>query len=127
MPESSIPEIESAEAEQVLSKAVVRAAAYLEIPNNLLAKILGLSEATVSRLVRGHFVLEHGSKPFELAQLFVRLFRSLAAMNGNDDAASRSWLRSRNLALKKPPVELIQTIEGLTRTVNYVDARRARI
>lgn len=121
------PQPDAAEAERVLSKAVVRAAQFLDISNATLAKILGVSEATASRLGREKFTLQAGSKPFELAQLFVRLFRGLTAISGGDDAASRSWLISRNSALRDRPIDLIQSIEGLIRTLHYVDSRRARI
>lgn len=123
----SAPQPSPAEAERVLSKAVVRAAQFLDISNATLAKVLGLSEASASRLAHEKFTLQSGSKPFELAQLFVRLFRGLTAITGGDDAASRSWLVSRNMALRDRPIDLIQSIEGLTRTLNYVDSRRARI
>ena len=43
----------------------------------LLATVIGVSEASISRMRRGEFLLHEASKPFELAVLFVRLFRSL--------------------------------------------------
>lgn len=127
MPVSSAPDVYPVQAELVLSRAVVRAAQFLELPNATVARVLGISEATVSRLVHQQFKLQRGTKPFELAQLFVRLFRGLSAITGGDDRASRSWLVNENLALRARPIELIQSIEGLTRTLNYVDSRRARI
>jgi hypothetical protein len=113
--------------ERVLSKAAVRAAEHLGISNALLGTILGISDASVSRLKAGNYLLPRGSKHFELAQLFVRLFRGLDAIMGGDDKASRSWLRSENLALRGRPIDLIQTVTGLTNTVAYVDSRRARL
>lgn len=112
---------------RVLSKAASRAAEHLAVPNTVLARILGLSEASVSRLKSGQYSVPADSKPFELAQLFVRLFRSLDAITGGDDEASRSWLRSHNLALRGRPIDLIQTIPGLLGAVAYVDSRRARL
>ncbi|HEX3864777.1 MAG TPA: antitoxin Xre/MbcA/ParS toxin-binding domain-containing protein [Stellaceae bacterium] len=109
----------------VLSKAVTRAADFLEVPNAVLARVLGLSPASISRLKNGTFTLSPGTKPFELAQLFVRLFRSLDAITGSDDNASRSWLRARNLALNGQPIDLMQTVTGLTSVLGYVDSRRA--
>ncbi|MBL8699555.1 MAG: DUF2384 domain-containing protein [Alphaproteobacteria bacterium] len=110
---------------QVLAKATVRAADFLEIPSATLARILGLSEASISRLRRGQYVLTRGSKEFELAVLFVRLFRGLDALMGSDDVASRSWLAADNLALHAKPIDLIQTVTGLVDTIAYVDSRRA--
>jgi hypothetical protein len=116
----------SAQAE-VLSKAVARAAAFLELPNKTLARILGVSESSVSRLRNGEYVLAPGRKEFELAQMFIRLFRSLDAITGSDDTTSGSWLRAHNTALRGRPIELIQTIQGLASAVSYVDSRRAKI
>ena len=111
----------------VVGKAAVRAAAHLGLTNVVLGKVLGLSEASVSRLQRGTYALEPDSKHFELAVLFVRLFRGLDAIVGGDTAAARSWLRTPNLALRDTPLALIQTIQGLAQAVQYVDARRARV
>ena len=109
----------------ILSKAVARSAVLLGVSNAVIARVLGVSEATMSRLKSGTYVLERGSKPYELAQLFVRLFRSLNSITGGDDAASRSWLVTPNTALEARPLDLIQTIPGLFATLAYVDSRRA--
>jgi uncharacterized protein (DUF2384 family) len=109
----------------VLSKAAVRAAEFLDIPDRSLAKILGLSTASVSRMRRGEYLLSPDTKPFELAQLFVRLFRSLDAISGSDDAASHSWMQGHNTVLNGKPIELIKTVTGLTTVLQYVDSRRA--
>ena len=109
----------------MLAKATLRAAEFLDLSSGVLARILGLSEASVSRLRRGQYTLVRGSKEFELAVLFVRLFRGLDALMGSDDDASRSWLQAKNLALGARPLDLIQTVTGLVDTIAYVDSRRA--
>ena len=111
----------------VLAQAALRAAELLDIPQSELAQVIGLSAATVSRLARGNTTLEPNSKPWQLAALFVRLFRSLDAIVGSDDAAARAWLRSENLALGAAPRQLIADLAGLVRAVDYLDAARARI
>lgn len=112
---------------RVLSEAVSRAAACWTITNAQLGAVLGLSPATASRLRNGTFRLERPSKAFELGQLFVRLFRSLDALMGSDDAASRSWLRTANLDLDGRPIDLIRSIRGLAAVSDYVDDFRARV
>src|SRR5216110_2460180 len=80
----------------ILSRATVRAARFLAVTQGELAEVIGVSGATLSRLANGQRHLEPGSKPWQLAVLFVRLFRSLDAIVGSDDAAARAWLRSAN-------------------------------
>ncbi|MBV9343523.1 MAG: DUF2384 domain-containing protein [Gammaproteobacteria bacterium] len=111
----------------VLSRATVRAARFLGIAQHELAAVIGVSGPTLSRLANGQKQLESGSKPWQLAALFVRLFRSLDAIVGSDDEAARAWLRSENHALGGVPLELIRDPGGLVRTVDYLDAARARI
>jgi len=111
----------------VVTKAVLRAADRLGLPNRALAAVLGLSEATVSRMGAGSYELIHDSKPFELAILFVRLFRSLDAIVGGDAEVARQWLQNENTELGATPVSLIRSVSGLVNVVAYLDARRALI
>lgn len=109
----------------VLTKATLRAATQLGLTNKTLATVIGVSEATVSRMRGGEYTLQRGQKPFELAVLFVRLYRSLDAIVGGDDTVAGSWLKNRNTALRGEPLTLIQTVPGLMNVIQYVDARRA--
>lgn len=110
----------------VLSKALSRAAARLEITQAVLAQILGLSPATISRLYDGSFQLQQGRKEWELALLLIRAFRSLDSIVG-DEKTARIWLMSENLALGGRPLDLIRQTEGLVRVVNYLDASRGLV
>jgi uncharacterized protein (DUF2384 family) len=114
-----------ADAGAVLSKAVVRAAADLEVPQRVLARMLGTSEATVSRLARGR-ALDPSSKEGELAIQFLRVFRSLDALVGGNREHARAWLHAENAHLGGRPVELVQTALGLVQTAEYLDALRGR-
>lgn len=109
----------------VLSKATWRAARHLGLSGAALAKVIGLSEATVSRLGRGEWTLAPNSKEGQLAALVVRLFRSLDAIVGNDAAKVAAWMGSYNQALNGVPRELIESPQGLVTTLQYVDAMRA--
>jgi DNA-binding XRE family transcriptional regulator len=115
------------EGSRVLTNAVVRAAAFLEINQSRLAQILGLSPATVSRMSNGTYALDTQKKEWELGALFVRLFRSLDAVVGSNDSAAKTWLNGENLALGGRPVELIRSTEGLVRAVQYLDSTRGRL
>jgi hypothetical protein len=111
----------------VVTKATLRAADRLAIKNNALAKIVGVSEPTITRMRRGAYVLDSGNKAFELALLFVRLYRSLDSIVDGDDDVARSWINSDNLALRGRPLELIQSVSGLTNVIQYLDTRRALV
>lgn len=111
----------------VVTKAVLRAADQLSITARILAGVIGVSEATISRMKRGEFGLEPGTKPFELAVLFVRLFRSLDTIAGGDEKVAASWLGNPNTVLDARPIEKLQTVSGLVDVIAYLDARRALI
>ena len=114
------------DAAAVLSKAVARAAERLEISKTLLAKVLGVSPPTITRLYSGDYQLAPERKEWDFALLFVRVFRSLDSIVG-DEATARKWLASENLGLNGRPIELIRTAEGLVRVVQYLDASRSRV
>jgi Protein of unknown function (DUF2384) len=111
----------------LVTKAVVRAAGRLGLSNRALAAIVGLSEASVSRMSTGAYTLVRGDKPFELAVLFVRLFRALDAIVHGDETVARAWLRNENDALGGTPLTIIQSVPGLVHAVEYLDARRALV
>jgi DNA-binding XRE family transcriptional regulator len=108
---------------EVLSKAVVRAAERLGLSHARLARVLGVSPATITRLYAGDYRLAPARKEWELALLLVRAFRSLDSLVGEETTARR-WLSSENRALNGRPLELIGTTEGLVRVVQYLDASR---
>lgn len=111
----------------VLTKAVVRAAALLGLPQAAVAEILGVSRPTVTRMGQGGYRLSPAQpKSWELGTLFVRMFRSLDALLGHE-AAARAWLDGPNTDLGARPVELIRSAEGLVRVVHYLDAHRGRV
>lgn len=111
----------------VVTKAVLRAADVLEVPQKALSRVIGVSEATVSRMRAGTHVLAPADKPFELAALFVRLFRALDAVVDGDDTVARAWLRAPNVALGAVPLSMIQSVAGLVHVVAYLDTQRARL
>ena len=114
------------DAAAVLSKAVARAAERMEISKTLLAKVLGVSPPTITRLYSGDYQLAPERKEWDFALLFVRVFRSLDSIVG-DEVTARKWLASENLGLNGRPIELIRSTEGLVRVVQYLDASRSRV
>ncbi len=110
----------------VIAKAALAAADRLGLTNRHLAAVIGISEASVSRLQHGRGV-EPDSKEGELALLFVRLFRSLDALVGGDDSKARAWLHAMNDHVGGVPADRIKTVEGLIDVVQYLDAMRGRL
>lgn len=110
-----------------LTKAVIRGAELMGVSQQILARILGVSAATVSRMFSGQYrlVRERG-KEWEIAVLFVRVYRSLDAIFGHG-ATAQQWLNGENLGLLGKPAHLIQTTEGLVRVLHYLDAHRGRV
>lgn len=123
--QQSTSSVRAAGVAAVVNKAVLRAAERLNVSNRVLARVIGLSEASISRMRAGTYTLSSGDKAFELALLFVRLYRSLDAIVGGDDAAAAAWLQQDNAALGGTPLALVQTVQGLMHVVQYLDTRRA--
>lgn len=110
----------------VLAKAVTAAAGRLGLRQRRLAEVIGASEASISRLQRGRGI-DPASKEGELALLLLRVFRSLDAIVGGDDAQARAWLHAENAHLGGVPAERIATVQGLVDVVEYLDAVRGRL
>ena len=113
--------------ETVLTKATLSAADRLGLSARTLAEAIGVSEASISRMKRGTSLLATGTKPFELAALLVRIFRSLDAIAGGDSNTVRGWLGAQNMALGGRPVDRITSVQGLVDVATYLDARRAAL
>jgi DNA-binding XRE family transcriptional regulator len=114
-------------AQQTLTRAVLDSAELLDVSQVELAGLLGVSPATVSRMTAGRYLLQPDRKEWQLAALFIRLFRSLDSITGGRDDLSRAWLRSHNRALMAVPANLLGEIESFVRVVQYLDASRATV
>lgn len=120
IPKIATPEIRDC---AIVSRAAARAAERLEIPEQVFARILGVSEATVHQMKAGNVALEQDHNAFKLAILFVRFYQALDTIVGNQTAAA-SWLKSSNTALNARPIDIIQSTAGLLSVINYLETRR---
>ena len=112
----------------VVSKALLRAAEGLGLSSAELAEIIGTSESTLSRIrnrKRGPIPL--GTKEGELALLFLRVFRSLDALVGGNEAHAKAWIHAENHHLGGVPLRRMKKIEGLVDVAEYLDAMRGTI
>jgi transcriptional regulator with XRE-family HTH domain len=110
----------------VVAKALLSAATRLGLRQRDVAAVVGISEASMSRVQRGRGI-DPASKEGELALLFLRLYRSLDALVGGDDVQARAWLEAPNAHLGGVPAARISTVEGLVDVVQYLDAVRGRL
>lgn len=111
----------------VITQAAVQAANLLQIKGADLATILGLSAASVSRMRQGDYQLDPARKEWQIAVLFVRLFRSLDSIVAGREKDAIAWLNSENAALHARPVDLLKDVAGLVHVLDYLDAVRGRI
>ena len=111
-----------------LTKATLRAADILGVSRRMLADIIGVSAATISRAAGAGAPIDPDGKPGELAKLWVRVFRSLDAIVGSNDAAARAWLNAPNAAFGGArPLDRVRSAEGLIHVLHYLDSARARL
>lgn len=110
----------------ILTKALGRAGGELGLSGKQLASVLGVSEASVSRLGRARQI-DPASKEGELALLLIRVWRSLDALVGSDAAQVRAWFNAHNHHLGAVPAQLITTVTGLTHVAEYLDGMRGRL
>jgi transcriptional regulator with XRE-family HTH domain len=109
----------------VLAKAAGRATELLGLSGAALSRVIGMSEPTVSRVLRGQRPINPASKEGELAALLVRVYRSLDALVGNDAESRSRWMTSFNQDLGGVPRDLIESAQGLVATLAYLDGMRA--
>lgn len=120
--------IPAADSASVLTKAALRAAEVLDVPQRTLAEIIGVSASTISRAASARAPIDPDSKAGELAKLWVRVFRSLDATVGSNDEAARTWLTSVNAAFGgQKPLDRLRSAEGLIHVLHYLDSARARL
>lgn len=113
------------QAGDVLAKATVRASQLLGLSGAALGRTIGLSEPSVSRIVKGGKAIDPASKEGELALLLVRVYRSIDALVGTDDQKRQAWMTSHHHVLGGTPIKLVQQVEGLVATLHYLDGMRA--
>ena len=112
--------------ETVLAKAVLRAAEQLGLKQAELAAVLGMHRTAISPL-KTTASLDPDSKQGELALLLLRLARALFALTGGDQEWIRHFMRTPNKITGGIPAAQIETIQGMTTVLQFVDAIRGKV
>lgn len=123
----ALPQIDPQAERKVLTRAALKAATLLGMTHGQLAKVIGVSPATVSRMSKATYLLDQARKEWELALLFVRLFRALDSITAGRAEDAQAWLFSPNRALGGLPAEMLGNVLGLVSVVDYLDSVRGRV
>lgn len=118
---------EKIEKERVLTRAILKLAHFYELSGKELSAIVGISEASITRLYQGKKTISPDSKEGEMTLLLLRLYRSLNSLVGNNHQKARLWLQNHNHYFNDIPLTHIKTITGLVEVVNYLDAIRGKL
>lgn len=128
MTRAAVAATKAAERSMILTQAVAETARHLTIGSTDLAPIIGISQPSASRLLKGDFIVKEGTPEWQLSALLVRLYRGLFSIVGNSDELAREWLTTANRAFgDKKPIEVIKSITGLVSACDYIDAHRSPV
>lgn len=127
MRQAIVNDAQSDERDRIVTSALCKATEKLKFTQAELADILGVSKSTASRIMKGTHILREGQKDYEIAVIFLRIFRSLDAITGGDDRVNVNWMRNKNTALSGVPAAMLKNLTGLMNVITYLDAQRAKI
>jgi hypothetical protein len=105
----------------LVSKATMRAAAHLGLPDPVLATILGRPTSEIEQALKSQTPVIQDWLTLERAAPLLRLSRALDGRLGSPEAAE-SWMRSHNSTFGARPVDVLQTIDGPQRVLDHAQA-----
>lgn len=106
----------------VLTQALIAAGKELGLTQAELGAVVGRDRTTLNRKS-----IEPGTKSGELALLLIRAYRALFVLVGGEPRQMKHWMHTHNLHVGGVPAELIRTVPGLVRVVEYLDSIRGRV
>ncbi|MDE0310296.1 MAG: DUF2384 domain-containing protein [Acidiferrobacterales bacterium] len=119
-------QFENIQSDVVLAKAVLKASKQLGLKQQDLARVLGVHRTSIGRLNQNPR-LDPTSKQGELALILIRVAQALFALTGGDEVWMRRFMHSPNSMTNGIPAKQIETVQGLTAVLRYVDAIREKI
>ncbi len=105
----------------VLLKALLNAGKSLGLSKADIGKVIGKDRTSLSRGIHP------SSKSGELALLLIRCYRCLYVLVGGQPEDMKHWMKTHNNHIQGIPREEIQTIQGLTNVLEYLDAIRGKV
>ena len=110
------------QAAEVLSRALVKAGKELGLTQAAVAAVVGRDRTALSRKA-----IEPETKSGELALLLIRVYRALFVLVGGEPRQMKHWMHTHNHHVGGVPAELVRSVPGLMRVVEYLDAIRGRV
>ena len=107
---------------EFLTRALVKAGKEMGLTQSELGSIVGRDRTALSR-----GALEPDTKSGELALLLIRAYRSLFVLVGGEPRQMKHWMHTHNHHVGGVPAELVRSVPGLMRVVEYLDALRGRV
>lgn len=111
----------TADPKAVLLKALLNAGKHLGLSKAEIGRIIGKDRTSLNRGI------DPASKSGELALLLIRVYRSLHVLVGGQADDIKHWIKTENLHTQGVPCEQLQTIQGLTLVLEYLDAIRGKV
>ena len=119
---SAVADDQVLRAAEVLTRALVKAGKDIGLTQAEVAAVVGRDRTALSRAA-----IEPDTKSGELALLLIRAYRALFVLVGGEPRQMRHWMHTHNHHVGGVPAELIRTVPGLVRVVEYLDAIRGRV
>ncbi len=107
---------------EVLTRALIAAGRDLGLTQVDLGRIVGRERTALNRKA-----IEPSTKSGELALLLIRAYRALYVLVGGEPRQLKHWMHTHNHHVGGVPAELVRTVPGLVRVVEYLDAIRGRV
>lgn len=118
----SLAQLSQPDAARVLGEAFLNLTRPLGLTQAQLCQVIGKNRSSIVR--NG---INPTSKEGELALMLIRVYRSLHAMMGGDEKQMVHWMHTDNLHTQGVPAEQIQSVTGLHRVMEYLDAIRGKV
>lgn len=119
---AAVADGQSLRAAEVLTHALVKAGKDIGLTQAEVAAIVGRDRTALSRAA-----IEPDTKSGELALLLIRAYRALFVLVGGEPRQMKHWMHTHNHHVGGVPAELVRTVPGLVRVVEYLDAIRGRV